>query len=217
MKTITLSSLILTILISCSSEENKTKDQNSVEKKTVKNFYSNGNVKSISEVTNDNTLNGLTVMYDSLGKKAEEQLYLNGKLNGITKSFFEGGQLAQETEFLNDSIVLVKEYGADSILLFQAPIEVKDIGAIQVEIANNSRNYFLKNKKDTIKLFAKNLPLTNQIISVKNANIQGIGPFKYILSPLNKSHSVKIIFQLKKEKGFGMPTIPIDSTEIEIK
>ena len=53
------------------------------------------------------------------------------------------------------------------------------------------------------------------LISVKNVKIRVIGDEKYIITLLNKSNSVKIIFRLKKDRE-DETSIPIDSTEIEI-
>jgi hypothetical protein len=164
----------------------------------------------------DSILNGLTTWFDSLGTKVGEQLYLNGKLNGLTKSFYGNGQIAKETEYLNDSIVKEKEFNIDGSFLYQYPIDTKDIGATKIVIANNSRNYFRKNTADTVEIFAANLPLTNKIVQTRNARLRPIGKDKYILTPMDKSHLVKIIIQLKKHKDDETYT-PIDSTEIEIK
>jgi hypothetical protein len=206
----------VTILIGCSTVDNKTKDETSVVKTiTTKEYYSNGKVKNSSEMSADSILNGLTTWFDSLGTKVGEQLYLNGKLNGLTKSFYENGQLAAETEYLNDSIVKEKQF-TDGVLFYQYPIDKKDIGAIKIVIANNSRNYFHKNTADTVEIYAANLPLTNKIVQTRNARLRPIGKDKYILTPMDKSHLVKIIIQLKKHKDDETYT-PIDSTEIEIK
>ena len=111
MKTTILSSIIVTILIGCSTIDNKAKDETSVVKTiTTKEYYSNGKIKNSSEMSADSILNGLTTWFDSLGTKVGEQLYLNGKLNGLTKSFYGNGQIAKETEYLNDSIVKEKEF-----------------------------------------------------------------------------------------------------------
>jgi len=207
----------VTILIGCSAADNETKDQTSVVKTIItKEYYSNGKIKNSSEMSADSLLNGLTTWFDSLGTKIGEQLYLNDKLNGLTKSFYENGQIAKETEYLNDSIVKEKEYNIDGTFLYQYPIYKKDIGATKVIIANNTRNYFRKNTADTVEVFVENLPLTNKIVSVKNAKFRPIGKDKYILTPMEKSHLVKIIIQLKKHKDDETYT-PIDSTEIEIK
>ena len=217
MKTTILSSIIVTILIGCSTVDNKTKVETSVAKTiNTKEYYSNGKVKNLSEMSADSILNGLTTWFDSLGTKVGEQLYLNGKLNGLTKSFYENGQVAKETEYLNDSIVKEKEFNIDGSFLYQYPMDTKDIGATKVIIANNSRNYFRKNTADTVEVSVENLPLTNKIVSVKNAKFRTIGKDKYILTPLDKAHTVKIIIQLKKHKDDETYT-PIDSTEIEIK
>jgi hypothetical protein len=216
MKTTILSSIIVTILIGCSTVDNRTKDETSVVKTiTTKEYYSNGKVKNSSEMSADSILNGLTTWFDSLGTKVGEQLYLNGKLNGLTKSFYENGQLAAETEYLNDSIVKEKQF-TDGVLFYQYPIDKIDIGAIKIVIANNSRNYFRKNTADTVEIYAANLPLTNKIVQTRNARLRPIGKDKYILTPMDKSHLVKIIIQLKKHKDDETYT-PIDSTEIEIK
>jgi uncharacterized protein YkuJ len=206
----------VTILIGCSTVDNRTKDETSVVKTiTTKEYYSNGKVKNSSEMSADSILNGLTTWFDSLGTKVGEQLYLNGKLNGLTKSFYENGQLAAETEYLNDSIVKEKQF-TDGVLFYQYPIDKIDIGAIKIVIANNSRNYFRKNTADTVEIYAANLPLTNKIVQTRNARLRPIGKDKYILTPMDKSHLVKIIIQLKKHKDDETYT-PIDSTEIEIK
>ena len=207
----------MTILIGCSTADNQTKDETSVVKTiTTKEYYSNGKIKNSLEMSADSVLNGLTTWFDSLGTKISEQQYLNGKLNGLTKSFYENGQVAKETEYLNDSIVKEKEYNIDGAFLYQYPIDKKDIGATKVIIANNSRNYFRKNAADTIEVLVENLPLINKAVSVKNATLRPISKDKYILTPLAKSHSVKIIIQLKKHKDDETYT-PIDSTEIEVK
>lgn len=201
----------------CSTVDNKTNEETVVAKTiTTKEYYPNGKIKSSSEMSSDSILNGLTTWFDSTGAKIGEQLYLNGKLNGLTKSFYGNGQIAKETEYSNDSVVKEKEFNIDGTFLYQFPIDKKDIGATKVIIANNTRNYFRKNTADTVEVFAKNLPMTNKIISVKNAKFRAIGKDKYILTPLDKSHSVKIIIQLKKHKDDETYT-PIDSTEIEIK
>ena len=217
MKPQIMSSIILTILIGCSTIDNKSKDEISAVKTiTTKEYYSSGKVKSSSEMSADSTLNGLTILFDSLGTKFGEQLYSNGKLNGLTKSFYENGQISKETEYLNDLIIKEKEFNIDGTFLYQYPIDTKDIGATKVIIDNNSRNYFRKNTDDTVEVFVENLPLTNKIVSVKNAKFRTIGKDKYILTPLDKSHKVKIVIQLKKHKDDETYT-PIDSTEIEIK
>jgi antitoxin component YwqK of YwqJK toxin-antitoxin module len=217
MKTTILSSIIVTILIGCSTIDNKAKDETSVVKTiSTKEYYSNGKIKISSEMSADSILNGLTTWFDSLGTKVGEQLYLNGKLNGLTKSFYGNGQIAKETEYLNDSIVKEKEFNIDGSFLYQYPIDTKDIGATKIVIANNSRNYFRKNTADTVEIFAANLPLTNKIVQTRNARLRPIGKDKYILTPMDKSHLVKIIIQLKKHKDDETYT-PIDSTEIEIK
>ena len=208
-----------TILLGCSTTTTDDKVANDVivsKKITTKDYYSNGKLKSISEMTADSTLDGLTIWYDSLGRKYGEQVYSKGKLTGLAKSFYDDGVLAKETEYLNDKIVKEKEFNVDGTFLYQYPVTVKDIGAIHVIIGDNSRNYLRKNIADTVKIFADNLPLTNKIISVKNAKLKGIGIDKYILTPLDKSNSVKIIFQLKKHKD-DKTYEPIDSTTIEIK
>jgi len=207
----------VTILIGCSTVDNKTKDETSVVKSiTTKEYYSNGKVKNSSEMSADSILNGLTTWFDSLGTKVGEQLYLNGKLNGLTKSFYGNGQIAKETEYVNDSIVKEKEFNIDGSFLYQYPIDKKDIGATKIVIANNSRNYFRKNTADTVEIYAANLPLTNKIVQTRNARLRAIGKDKYILTPLDKSHLVKIIIQLKRHKDDETYTT-IDSTEIEIK
>jgi hypothetical protein len=207
----------VTILIGCSTIDNKAKDETSVVKTiSTKEYYSNGKIKISSEMSADSILNGLTTWFDSLGTKVGEQLYLNGKLNGLTKSFYGNGQIAKETEYLNDSIVKEKEFNIDGSFLYQYPIDTKDIGATKIVIANNSRNYFRKNTADTVEIFAANLPLTNKIVQTRNARLRPIGKDKYILTPMDKSHLVKIIIQLKKHKDDETYT-PIDSTEIEIK
>jgi hypothetical protein len=217
MKTQIISSIILTILLGCSTVENKSNEETSAVKTiTTKEYYSNGKVKSSSEMSADSILNGLTIWFDSLGTKFGEQLYSNGKLNGLTKSFYDNGQVAKETEYLNDSIVKEKEFNIDGTFLYQYPIDPKDIGATKVIIANNSRNYFRKNTADTVEVSVENLPLTNKIVSVKNAKFRAIGKDKYILTPLDKAHTVKIVIQLKKHKD-DETYAPIDSTEIEIK
>jgi hypothetical protein len=217
MKTQIISSIILTILLGCSTVENKSNEETSAVKTiTTKEYYSNGKVKSSSEMSADSILNGLTIWFDSLGTKFGEQLYSNGKLNGLTKSFYDNGQVAKETEYLNDSIVKEKEFNIDGSFLYQYPIDTKDIGATKIVIANNSRNYFRKNTADTVEIFAANLPLTNKIVQTRNARLRPIGKDKYILTPMDKSHLVKIIIQLKKHKDDETYT-PIDSTEIEIK
>ena len=217
MKTQIIPSIILTILLGCSTVDNKSKDETSAVKTiTTKKYYSNGKIKSSSEMSADSILNGLTTWFDSLGTKFGEELYSNGKLNGLTKSFYENGHVAKEAEYLNDSIVKEKEFNIDGTFLYQYPIDTKDIGATKVIIANNSRNYFRKNTADTVEVSVENLPLTNKIISVKNAKFRTIGKDKYILTPLDKAHTVKIIIQLKKHKDDETYT-PIDSTEIEIK
>ena len=217
MKTTILSSIIVTILIGCSTIDNKAKDETSVVKTiSTKEYYSSGKIKISSEMSADSILNGLTTWFDSLGTKVGEQLYLNGKLNGLTKSFYGNGQIAKETEYLNDSIVKEKEFNIDGSFLYQYPIDTKDIGATKIVIANNSRNYFRKNTADTVEIFAANLPLTNKIVQTRNARLRPIGKDKYILTPMDKSHLVKIIIQLKKHKDDETYT-PIDSTEIEIK
>jgi hypothetical protein len=207
----------VTILIGCSTIDNKAKDETSVVKTiSTKEYYSSGKIKISSEMSADSILNGLTTWFDSLGTKVGEQLYLNGKLNGLTKSFYGNGQIAKETEYLNDSIVKEKEFNIDGSFLYQYPIDTKDIGATKIVIANNSRNYFRKNTADTVEIFAANLPLTNKIVQTRNARLRPIGKDKYILTPMDKSHLVKIIIQLKKHKDDETYT-PIDSTEIEIK
>ena len=217
MKTTILSSIIVTILIGCSTVDNKTKDETSVVKSiTTKEYYSNDKVKNSSEMSADSILNGLTTWFDSLGTKVGEQLYLNGKLNGLTKSFYGNGQIAKETEYVNDSIVKEKEFNIDGSFLYQYPIDKKDIGATKIVIANNSRNYFRKNTADTVEIYAANLPLTNKIVQTRNARLRAIGKDKYILTPMDKSHLVKIIIQLKRHKDDETYTT-IDSTEIEIK
>jgi hypothetical protein len=205
------------ILFGCSSTDKKAVTDQVVTKKiTTTDYYSNGKIKSTSEMTADSILNGLTIWYDSLGRKYGEQIYSKGKLTGVTKSYYENGQIAKEIEYLDDKIIKEKEYNIDGAFLYQNPIDIKDIGAIKVIIGNNSRNYFLKNTTDTVKMYADNLPLTNKIISVKNAKFKPIGKDNYVLTPLDKSNSVKIIFQLKKHKD-DETYFPIDSTTIEIK
>ena len=212
-----LSFFLLTALIGCTTLDNKVKDETSVaETISIKEYYSNGKIKSTSEMSTDSILNGLTIWFDSSGTETGERFYLNGKLNGLTKSFYENGQMANETEYSNDSIVKEKEFDIDGTFLYQYPIETKDVGAIKVIIANNNRNYFIKNTEDTVRMFAENLPLTNKVITVRNAKIRGIGFDKYIITPFNKAKSVKIIFQLKKDRNVDT-LIPIDSTAIEIK
>ena len=207
----------MTILIGCSTVDNKANDETSVVKTiTTKEYYSNGKIKNSSEMSADSILNGLTTWFDSLGTKVGEQLYLNGKLNGLTKSFYGNGQIAKETEYVNDSIVKEKEFNIDGSFLYQYPIDTKDIGATKIVIANNSRNYFRKNTADTVEIYAANLPLTNKIVQTRNARLRAIGKDKYILTPMDKSHLVKIIIQLKRHKDDETYT-PIDSTEIEIK
>lgn len=218
MKTKIISTITATILIGCSSADNKTQNETHVATTiTAKEYYSNGKIKSSSEMSADSILNGLTTWFDSLGTKTGEQLYLNGMLNGLTKSFYDNGQIAKEIEYSNDSIIKEKEFNIDGTFLYQYPIDRKDIGATKVIIANNARNYFLKNTADTVEVFVENMPLTNKIISVKNVSkFRSIGKDKYILTPLAKSQTVKIIVQLKKHKDDETCT-PIDSTEIEIK
>jgi antitoxin component YwqK of YwqJK toxin-antitoxin module len=205
-----------TILFSCSSADNKVNDQVVAKSITTKDYYSNGKIKSTSEMTSDSVLNGLTIWYDSLGRKNSEQTYFNGKLTGVTKSFYENGQIAKEIEYNDGKITEEKDYNVDCTFIYQNPIDIKDVGEIKVIIGNNSRNYFRKNTADTVKMFADNLPLTNKIISVKNAKLKAIGNDNYILTPLDGTNSVKIIFQLKKHKDDEI-YFPIDSTTIEIK
>lgn len=217
MTTKTLIIISTIFLLGCSTSDNSAKDEvNTLDHIITNDYYANGKLKSVSVMTPDSVLDGMTEWYDSLGRKYGEQMYLKGKLNGVTKSFYDNGQLAKLTEYSNDKITKEKEYNVDGTFLYQYPIEVKEVGPIKVTIANNSRNYFIKNKPDTVQLSADNLPLTNKIISTKNAKLRAIGGDKYILTPLDKSNSVKIIFQLKKHKD-DETYQTIDSTTIEIK
>lgn len=210
--------LLATILISCSASDKKVETTQNVTKTliTKKEYYSNGKLMSASEMTSDSILNGLTIWYDSIGRKYGEQNYLQSKLNGLTKTFYENGQLAKETAYLNDSIIKEKEYNLDGTLIYEYPIKINEIGKIKVIIANNVRHYFIKNTADTIQIASNNLPQINKIISVKNAKFKAIGNDKYILTPLDKNKFVKIILQLKKHKN-DLRYINLDSTEIEIK
>lgn len=210
--------LLVTILISCSPSDKKvetTQNANNI-LITKKEYYSNGKLMSASEMTSDSLLNGLTIWYDSVGRKYGEQNYLKSKLNGLTKAFYENGQLAKETEYLNDSILKEKEYNLDGTMIYEYPIKINEIGKIKVIIANNDRYFFIKNTADTVQVAANNLPQINKIISVKNAKFNAIGNDKYILTPLNKNKFVKIILQLKKHKN-DLRYINLDSTDIEIK
>jgi hypothetical protein len=105
-------------------------------------------------------------------------------------------------------IIVEKEYAR--------PIELKDIGPINVIIGNGSRKFFLKNKIDTVTMFAKNLPFANKVIILQNAHIKGFVGDKYIVTPLDKGRSVKIVFKLKRYPEDKV-SIPIDSIEIAIK
>ncbi len=219
MKTKIIMFISTTILFGCSSTSEKvTRDEIAEKRIILKKYYPEGNVMRTSEMTVDSVLDGLTLWYDSLGTKYSEQIYSNGKLTGTSKSYYKNGLLAKETEYLDNKIIKEKEYHTDGTLTYQNPIDVKDIGKIHVIIANNTRQAFRKNQADTVMLFADNLPLTNKGISVRNAKIVQYDKDEYILTPLNNSKYVTIIFLLKKGNDIGNQNFePIDSTYIEIE
>ncbi|MES2138244.1 MAG: hypothetical protein V4511_00945 [Bacteroidota bacterium] len=220
MKTYLLLVIIAIIEFSCGQTQinnKKTISKNEKNPILLKQFYPNGILKATIEANADSVQNGMTVWYDSTGKKSTEEFFLNGKRNGILTAFYENGKTHYEEEYLNDKMVKSKWYDVDGSILSLNPLDIMKIGKMMVVISNGKRDYFIKGKVDTINIYAAGLPPYNYVVSVNNATIRSVDKFKYKIVQIKNPKSIKILLQTRLYSNDTVTNISLDSTEIMVK
>ncbi len=187
----------------------------------VKTYYSEDKITRVSEMKIDSVLDGLSVWYDSLGRKTGEQNYKAGVKNGIGKTYNEKGHIIEEMEYLKGKEISYKLFSShDGILILQRPIDKSSIGKMQVLFsADTSRKYFIRNIDDTIIFNVKNLPVCNRAIKTVGAKLRPADSpnGRYIIYDIKKqAKNIKIILSLDRQNGSHNDEL-VDSISIPVK